>query len=146
MANSIIETCDKWTGAPRLLAITPVGVIVADLWLGEVSLRAGKIDRDGQIDYAEGNEPFTYRPAPSLGALADSLLASALRHWSAYLDAKREWDGFEPSGEEIASDEIPVNGLYPRATDIKEKMEQAEAAYEETKRTFLVLMNKRDAA
>lgn len=145
MTNSIIETCDKWTGAPRLLAITPVGVIVADLWLREISLRAGEIDRKGRIDYAEGNEPFTYRPAPSLGALADNLLTSALRHWGAYLDAKREWDGFEPSDEEISDDAL-VNGLYPRAADIKDRMEASEAAYEDAKRTFLVLMNKRDAA
>ena len=110
--NNIIETCDKWTGAPRLLAITPAGVVVADLWLGEVSLHAGEIDREGQIDYAE---------------------------------AKREWDGFEPSDEEIASNEEPVNGLYLRAADIKAAMEDAERDYEATKRAFLSLMDKRAA-
>lgn len=143
--NNIIETCDKWTGAPRLLAITPAGVVVADLWLGEISLRAGEIDREGQIDYAEGNEPYTYRPAPSLGELADNMLASALRHWGDYVEARRDWDGFEPSDEEIDSDEAPANGLYPRAASIKERMDAAEAAYEVTKRAFLTLVNKRTA-
>lgn len=143
--NNIIETCDKWTGAPRLLAITPAGVVVADLWLGEISLHAGEIDREGQIDYAEGDEPFTYRPAPSLGELADNMLVSALRHWGDYVEAKREWDGFEPSDEEIASNEEPVNGLYLRAADIKAAMEDAERDYEATKRAFLSLMDKRAA-
>ena len=41
-------------------------------WLGVASLRAGKIDRKGRIDYAEGDEPFTYRHATPQPRLFDA--------------------------------------------------------------------------